>query len=610
VDVADLQAAEGTALSGLRLDAIGVQPDPLPKVVYMELADYCNLNCMFCGRGAYVAATGDTGGFTEIEKLQKLERPLRAAHYLGLSGRIGEPLIHPRLEQILRWVYEINPAILLRITTNGTALSRKLAALVAGHLDSLGISLNASNAEAYFREMRPVGQRSADPQAWWNNLIRRISEFIAALPASDRSRVRMIVPVQRDNINDVFDFVRLVAGMGGSHAVITPMQVHDDSKIDMSIYWIKDKYNDVLDEAAALGASLGVRLEAARFYTNPKLENVDLDSLCRDPVEAAYLNNGKSQLGGIAPCCHWIEDTFTTDIYSDYDAFERLWNSDIYRRLRRKRDFKSCKACGLARSFDEVSFHFTPLLKKNLVKSRRCAEAEAEGGSADSELIRICRGLSLDLRSLRRTVLGLDVPLERLDSIKRDGLTAISEIDRACWDAFLAMEVPAGEVNLVLGGCFLGIGWFEPDNDPEAQLSARWMGGGKHASVFVRLVPGHAYQLRVTAHHLRSAEIASWLQLTVCDQPLQVERSLLADGTTVLTAEVSAELASRHGGRLWIAIIYNDLYDTHGWVSVSRIEAVRVNASCRDTPADQPRLVLPDGSTPAMTSAEIHVPTP
>jgi hypothetical protein len=90
------------------------------------------------------------------------------------------------------------------------------------------------------------------------------------------------------------------------------------------------------------------------------------------------------------------------------------------------------------------------------------------------------------------------------------------------------MEVPAGAVNLVLGGCFLGIGWFEPDNDPKARLSARWMGGGKHASVFVRLVPGHAYELRVTAHHLRSAEIASWLNLTVCGQPLQVERSLLA----------------------------------------------------------------------------------
>jgi MoaA/NifB/PqqE/SkfB family radical SAM enzyme len=351
--VSALQATDCAAVVGVDLQ----QPDPLPKVLYIELADYCNLNCMFCGRGAVVAATGDIGGFTEIETLKKLERPLRAAQYLGLSGRIGEPLLHPRLEQILSWIFEINPDILLRITTNGTALNWKLAALLSGHLDSLSISLNASNAEAYFREMRPVGQKGRDQQIWWNNLIRRISEFIAALPASDRNRVRMIAPVQRENINDVFDFVRLVGNMGCKQIVITPMLVHDDSKIDMSIYWIKDQYNDVLDNAAALGVNLGVRLEGARFYTSPKLENVDLDSLCREPVDAAYLNNQKAQLGGgIAPCCNWTEEAFTTDVYADQGAFERLWNSDTYRQLRRKRDFKSCKSCGLARSFDEKAY--------------------------------------------------------------------------------------------------------------------------------------------------------------------------------------------------------------------------------------------------------------
>src|SRR5262249_49364907 len=161
--------------------------------------------------------------------------------------------------------------------------------------------------------------------------------------------------------------VRLVANTGCSHAVFTPMQVHDDSKIDLSIYWIKDKYNDVLDEAAALGAGLGIRVEGAYFYTNPRIETVDLDSLCREPLEAAYLTMEK--LGGAAPCCHWIEELMPADIYSDHNAFERFWNNDIYRQLRAKRDFKSCKACGLARPFDDIGFHFTPLLKKNLVAS-------------------------------------------------------------------------------------------------------------------------------------------------------------------------------------------------------------------------------------------------
>src|SRR5262245_10663883 len=89
---------------------------PLPKLVYVELADYCNLSCTFCQRSTYVDSVGK-GGFIEFEMLKKLEQPLRAAKYFGLSGRIGEPLLHPKLESILRWLYEINPEILLRITT-------------------------------------------------------------------------------------------------------------------------------------------------------------------------------------------------------------------------------------------------------------------------------------------------------------------------------------------------------------------------------------------------------------------------------------------------------------------------------------------------------------
>src|SRR5262249_29610426 len=88
---------------------------PLPKLIYVELADYCNLSCTFCQRSTYVDSVG-RGGFIDVDMLKKLEQPLRAAKYFGLSGRIGEPLLHPKLESILQWLYEINPGILLRIT--------------------------------------------------------------------------------------------------------------------------------------------------------------------------------------------------------------------------------------------------------------------------------------------------------------------------------------------------------------------------------------------------------------------------------------------------------------------------------------------------------------
>src|SRR5262249_32124955 len=283
------------------------------------------------------------------------------------------------------------------------------------------------------------------------------------------------------------------------------------------------------------------------------------------------------KLGTTAPCCHWSEDAIPMDVYSDSTAFERFWNSDIYRRLRIKRDFPSCKRCGMSRTFDELSFHFTSAMKYVLAATNRFAAEEARLAYPDSELVRKCRSLSLDLRSLRRTVLKFGIPTDDLNFIKRDGLKALPEIDRRCWDAFIATDPPPAEkIDVALGGCFEGIGWGDQDNDPVSRVSARWMGGAREASVFVRVVPDHTYRLRVIAHHLRP-EMCSGLNLKVCGQPLDVQRSLRDSGLTLVTAEIPKKLSILHGGFLWFAIGYNDAHGHEGWVSFSRVEAVNVD---------------------------------
>ena len=503
-----------------------------------------------------------------------LEKPLRAAKYLGLSGRIGEPLIYPHLRELLNWLFGVNSSIKLRITTNGTALSRKMANILQGHIDFLAISLNAANADAYARDMRPVGYKiGTDYTPKWNNFICRITEFIEALPPPDRKRVRIIAPLHRDNIDDVPEFVRLVASTGCTHAILTPMQIHEEANVDLSVYWFKDKYNDMIDAVTAWAAERGVRVEAARFYATVKTD-LPIEALCHEPSDVAYLNMGSQWKG--APCCQWTERFIPMDVYTDPDAFERFWNSDVYRRLRTRRDFASCKACGLTRTFDEVMFHFTPLLKSRLIASRRISEAEERSVHPDHGLVRACRALSLDLPSMRRTVARLGLPTERLRAIESGGVAALRALDGDCWNAFLASDCrPEPAINVPLGGCFDGIGWFEPDMDPVARVAARWMGGARSASVFVRVVPGHDYQLRVTAHHLRSPEMALGLNLAACGRSIDGKRHLESDGATLLTAVVPKETAAAFDGHLWLTIGYDDSGGYEGWVSFSRVELSR-----------------------------------
>ncbi len=534
----------------------GTESAPLPKVIYIELADYCNLNCMFCGREAEVLKTGDKGGFVEIEQVKKLERALRAATYFGLSGRIGEPLLHPKLTELLEWLYEINPGILLRITTNGTALTRKMAGLLAGHIDFLAISLNASNASAYARDMRPVGHRSGnDWTANWNNLTRRITQFMEALPSTDREKVFVIAPAHRDNIDDLPDFVRLVASMGCSRAVITPMQVHDETKIDMSIYWMKDRYNDVIDQASALGTELGIRVDAARFYQTVKAD-FDIGALCRDPLDVAYLNMEKQ--GETAPCCHWAEEKIPMDVYRDRDGFERFWNQDTLQRLRAKRDFKSCKACGLTRAFDEVMFHFTPFLKGKMIASGRIADAEAHSAYPDQDLVRACHKIGLDLPSLRRTLIRMRLPTERLNAIVEQGAATLRQLDRDCWEAFLATDPPMAPSELALAGDFYGLGWGGSEHNPARRVSGRWLVAGRTGSIFVRVAAGFSCDLKLTARQVTSAASTTTFRLAACGRRLQAYVAVSDSGETIISAQVPAAITRAHGGYLWLTIAHSE----------------------------------------------------
>ena len=141
--------------------------------------------------------------------------------------------------------------------------------------------------------------------------------------------------------------------------------VHPDT-VDRSLFWIKDQYNDLMEEACSVGAQLGVQVNAGQFFTSVK-QILDLDKVCRDPLDVAYVS--RSSVG--APCCQWSEQGIEVDTYSD-DGFERYWNNEILAKLRQKRDREELPRLRDGASVDETSFHFSPYLKKTLVDQESC----------------------------------------------------------------------------------------------------------------------------------------------------------------------------------------------------------------------------------------------
>ena len=106
------------------------------KRVYLEITNVCNLACSFC------PGTKRTKHFLTVEEFSFLaQRLVGHTEYLYLHV-MGEPLLHPRLADILRVASALNFKICL--TTNGTLLQKMLPVLLdAGHLHKISISLHS-----------------------------------------------------------------------------------------------------------------------------------------------------------------------------------------------------------------------------------------------------------------------------------------------------------------------------------------------------------------------------------------------------------------------------------------------------------------------------------
>jgi len=511
------------------------------------------------------------GEFVPLAKLTKLERVLSSVKYFSISSSIGEPLLHPELQQILQWLYRINPKISIRATTNGTALTAEKAAWFAGHLDWLSVSLNASNGEAHMRDMFPhLAKRGIDAGKRWELHLRHLAEFIAALPSVDRPRVRFNMIAHRHNIKDIVDFVHVVQRVGGSHATITNILVHPNIA-DWSLYGVRDLYNAAVDAACDVGNRLGIRVDAPRFYTSVKTAVVDLDKLCREPIDVAYVSRSNFS----APCCQWSQEAIPQDVYSDDEGFDRYWNNDIFRSLRHKRDLPSCRVCNLTRVFDEVGFHLSPQLKHSLIASGWLSEAHRENDYPEELLVRTCVENRLDLPSIRHTLLRLNLPVEMAEQIETLGLAALPRLEKACWEAFKTLDLPVGTSDTYLAGPFLGIGWGPPIQDPLHKKSARWISVAQAASIFVRVEPSHDCIICFTLAY--PSELERRLQVQVRGRPIEPRFSRDEAGRTLLIAFVPDDLTRLYDGRLWVRLACLDAAGEPqaGWLSGMRFSVSR-----------------------------------
>ncbi len=108
--------------------------------VYLEITNICNLRCAFCHG---TARKKEFIPLSRFEKLACAVRPYTDFLYLHV---LGEPLLHPELDKILKIAADLGFRIC--ITTNGVLLREKQDLLFrfAPHIHKVSISLQAFEA--------------------------------------------------------------------------------------------------------------------------------------------------------------------------------------------------------------------------------------------------------------------------------------------------------------------------------------------------------------------------------------------------------------------------------------------------------------------------------
>jgi MoaA/NifB/PqqE/SkfB family radical SAM enzyme len=326
----------------------------LPRVVFIEVTNRCNLSCQTCVRTYFTREPLQTLSFDEFVTIADQFPDVRR---VALHG-IGEPLLNRDLPRMIRYLKERDVEVLFN--SNGTLLTPKWQeALVRSGLDEFRCSIDGARPETY------AYIRGAD---LLHKIVKGLAGLIATQSRLDKGTPRISIwcVATSENLAELPALVRLAAKIGVPEVYVQrmtffarqPDEQYGMARQEYAIFGKNDDHQEeIIAHCAALSAELGIAFRAS----GAKDQRVSLAAgrpadltpwqACVRPWTTAYVTAN----GNCLPCC--IAPFATSDYQSITlgNLFERpfaaLWNDYLYQKFRT--DFlslhphKACASCGV-----------------------------------------------------------------------------------------------------------------------------------------------------------------------------------------------------------------------------------------------------------------------
>lgn len=298
--------------------------DYLPVKMDIENVSRCNFRCIMCPVSDWKG--GKRADDMTFEAFKKIIDEQIGLVEIKLQG-LGETTIQrgPFYEMIR---YARSKFIWVRTTTNASLLHLEngYKRLIDADPNEVQISIDGASKDVFEKIRRGSVFRHVMRNC---ELINSYSKSVGV------DRTKMWTVVQRDNLDQLEDLVRLAANLGFSNQVFS-LDLSDwgdeswlqrNSEID-----VEDKISDErLLSLVELGRSLSIRV--GFWFVTQKFDSANAKTVCHWPFERAFISSDLR----VVPCCILGNpDTYQIgDKITEENSFSKIWFSEPYKEFRR-----------------------------------------------------------------------------------------------------------------------------------------------------------------------------------------------------------------------------------------------------------------------------------
>ncbi len=280
----------------------------------MDTTNHCNLRCSMCPMRLSDNDSSRQWKHMSAEVFQKIRTEVfPLARTVGISCG-AEPLANPGFGNHLRSLYKSGVPY-RQMVTNGTLLTLELIQIILRYPPtSLFISIDGADSKThgFIRDGADL-----------DKILAMTRELVARRGKKIFPMIGFSTTLQRDNLHQLADIVRLAHSAGAVSAGVVPLVPYEGlNTLDRVVDTGSEEAKDEISKARSTASELGIE-----FHLSSEISDRTSAHPCPYLLNTVFIDPD----GSIFPCPYWNTRHPVGNIL---EGFSKIWNGSAYRRLR------------------------------------------------------------------------------------------------------------------------------------------------------------------------------------------------------------------------------------------------------------------------------------